>query len=123
MWTAIKYRAHNEDFSKILWEDRFNKQRLKDIRQGYLDQGMPDLYSQEYLNYPIDESNSYFKRDDFLPFTLEDLETKVQYYSAVDFAISTRERADYTVVATVGVTTTGDLLLIDIRQRDRKSVV
>lgn len=116
MWTAVKYRAHNEDFSKILWPSRFPKDRLKDIRQGYLDQGMPDLYSQEYLNYPIDESTSYFKRDDFLPLNLEDLESKVQYYSAVDFAISKAERADYTVIATVGVTSTGDLLVTDIRR-------
>lgn len=116
LWNAVKYRAHNEDFSKILWEDRFSKERLKEIRDGYLFQGMPDLYSQEYLNYPIDESTSYFRRDDFIAFNQDDYEGKVSYYTGVDFAISTREKSDYTVIATVGVTQTGDLLVTDIRR-------
>jgi predicted phage terminase large subunit-like protein len=116
LWNAVKYRAHNEDFSKILWEDRFSKERLKEIREGYLFQGMPDLYSQEYLNYPIDESTSYFRRDDFLPLTQEDYEGRVAYYTGVDFAISTREKSDYTVIATVGVTQSGDILVTDIRR-------
>lgn len=116
LWTAVKYRAHNEDFSKILWEDRFSKERLQEIREGYLFQGMPDLYSQEYLNYPIDESTSYFRRDDFLPLNQEDYEGKIAYYTGVDFAISTREKSDYTVIATVGVTQTGDILVTDIRR-------
>jgi predicted phage terminase large subunit-like protein len=34
----------------------------------------------------------------------------------VDFAISTRERSDYTVIATVAINTTGDLLVVDIRR-------
>lgn len=116
LWNAVKYRAHNEDFSKILWEERFSKERLKEIREGYLFQGMPDLYSQEYLNYPIDESTSYFRRDDFITFNQEDYEGKVSYYTGVDFAISTREKSDYTVIATVGVTQAGDILVSDIRR-------
>jgi predicted phage terminase large subunit-like protein len=116
LWNAVKYRAHNEDFSKILWEQRFSKERLKEIREGYLMQGMPDLYSQEYLNYPIDESTSYFRRDDFLPFTQEDFEGNLSYYTGIDFAISTREKSDYTVIATVGVTQAGDILVTDIRR-------
>jgi predicted phage terminase large subunit-like protein len=116
LWNAVKYRAHNEDFSKILWEDRFSKERLKEIRDGYLFQGMPDLYSQEYLNYPIDESTSYFRRDDFISFNQDDYEGKVSFYTGVDFAISTREKSDYTVIATVGVTQQGDILVSDIRR-------
>lgn len=116
LWNAVKYRAHNEDFSKILWEDRFSKQRLQEIKEGYLFQGMPDLYSQEYLNYPIDESTSYFRRDDFIPFKQEDYEGNVTHYTGADFAISTREKADYTVIATIGVTQTGDILVTDIRR-------
>jgi predicted phage terminase large subunit-like protein len=116
MWKSVKYRAHNEDFSKILWKERFSKEKLQGIRQTFIEQGMPDIYSQEYLNYPIDESSAYFKRDDFIAFRPEDLEERVNYYSAADFAISTREGADYTVIATVGVTSDGDLLVVDIRR-------
>jgi predicted phage terminase large subunit-like protein len=116
MWKSVKYRAHNEDFSKILWKERFSKLDLQGIRQGFIEQGMPDVYSQEYLNYPIDESTAYFKRDDFLPFNIEDYEEKLNYYSAADFAISTREGSDFTVIATVGMTSSGDLLVADVRR-------
>lgn len=116
LWTAIKYRAHNEDYTRILWKDRFSKELLLQIKEGFLSQGMPDVYSQEYLNYPIDESSAYFKRDDFVPFNLQDQEEKLNYYSAIDFAVSKTESADYTVIATVGMTSSGDLLVVDIRR-------
>jgi len=116
MWKAVKYKAHNEDYSKILWEDRFSEEKLKAIKQGYLDQGMPDMYSQEYLNYPVDESNAYFRRDDFLPLTDEDRKQNLVYYAAVDFAVSTRDRSDFTVIAIVGSDPSGILHVIDIRR-------
>ena len=116
MWKSVKYRAHNSDFSKVLWEEYKPAKVLKAYRQDCLEKGLLDVYSREILNYPIDESTAYFKRDDFLPLTPNDLESNVNYYSAIDFAISTAERSDYTVIATVGVTPVGDLLVADIRR-------
>lgn len=120
IWKAIKYRAHNEDFSKILWADQWPKERLQRERQAFLEQGMPDVYSREFLNYPIDESTAYFKRDDFYGLTQDDedeIEAKrLVYYAAADFAVTTRETSDYTVIAVVGVTSDGDLLVVDIRR-------
>jgi predicted phage terminase large subunit-like protein len=116
VWKAVKYRAHNLDYSKILWKEKYNKEHFQKLRQGFLDQGMMDVYSREYLNYPIDEASSYFRRDDFVALTDNDLEARVDYYSSIDFAISTAERSDYTVIATVGVDSNGDLLVVDIRR-------
>ena len=116
IWEAVKYRAHNTDFSKILWKEKWSVETLKKLKRSFLEQGMADVYSREYLNYPIDESTAYFRRDDFLPLTPDDLEERVNYYSAIDFAISTAERADYTVIATVAVNPAGDLLVVDIRR-------
>lgn len=116
MWKSIKYRAHNEDFSEILWKEQWSEEALKAERQSFLEQGLSDVYSREFLNYPIDESTSYFKRDDFISYTEADKEAKVIYYSGVDFAISTKERSDYTVIATVGITTSGEMLVVDIRR-------
>lgn len=120
IWKAIKYRAHNEDFSKVLWPDMWSKEKLKLERQDFVEQGMPDVYSREFLNYPIDESSAYFKRDDFLPLTDEDRkeleEKRIQYYSAADFAVSTKETSDYTVISTVGVNSSGELLVVDVRR-------
>lgn len=119
-WRSIKYRAHNEDFSKILWPEQWPEDKLKQERHDYINQGIPDAYSQEFLNYPIDESSAYFKRDDFIPLKPEDIEEmeakRVVYYTGVDFAISQSERSDYTVIATVGVNSIGDLLVVDIRR-------
>lgn len=120
VWKSVKYRAHNEDFTRILWPAMWPKEKLQRERQGFLEQGMSDVYSREFLNYPIDESLAYFKRDDFLPLTPEDDEEiandRVAYYSAVDFAVSTKETSDYTVIATVGVNSNGHLLVVDIRR-------
>lgn len=116
MWKAVKYRAHNSDFSKILWPDRFSKQTLQEKKQWYFDQGLPDIYSQEFLNYPIDENTAYFRRDDFLPLDTKDTDSHLVYYAAVDFAVSTKERSDYTVIAVVGVNQEGHILVKDIRR-------
>lgn len=115
-WLAIKYKAHNEDFSKVLWQEKFSIEELKALRQSFYDQGLADVYSREYLNYPVDENSAYFRRDDFLPLTPDDLDKHLSYYVAVDFAVSTHERADYTVIAVVGVDSKGILQVKDIRR-------
>jgi hypothetical protein len=99
MWKSVKYKAHNHDFSQVLWPERHPAEELKKIRQEYVEQGLPDVYSQEYLNIPIDEANSYFKKTDFLPMREEDYKKKFNYYVACDLAISEKDRADYTVNA------------------------
>ena len=115
-WKSVKYRAHNEDFSKILWKEQWSKESLMAERQSFLEQGLSDVYSREFLNYPIDESIAYFRRDDFVAMNENDKETNVIYYTGTDFAVSTKERSDYTVIATVGVTSDGQLFVVDIRR-------
>ena len=115
-WRSVKYKAHNEDYSKILWEGKFSAEELRSLRQSFYDQGLADVYSREYLNYPIDENSAYFRRDDFLPLKPEDIDSHVVYYAAVDFAVSTNERADYTVIAVVGVDSNGTILVRDVRR-------
>lgn len=96
-WTSIKYRAHTDfdDFSEILWPEKFNETRLKGIRQDYLDQGIPESYAQEYLNYPIAEQNAFFRKQDLLPMEKADYASHGTYYIACDLAISQREKADF----------------------------
>jgi predicted phage terminase large subunit-like protein len=122
VWTSVRYRAHDESFDNILWPSRWPREALERERQRLIDDGIPEVYSQEYLNYPIDESTAYFKRDDFkeIPhFELKDIEDgkkNLIYYAAVDFAISTKERSDYTVIAIAGVDERGLLYIMDIRR-------
>ena len=114
-WLTARYAAHNEDFSEILWPERFSKERLEEIRYSYIAQGMPEGYSQEYLNYPIDESTAYFRRDDFRWFDSDEIDyDRLNYYAAVDFAISEKEKADYTVIAVVGMDEQNKMYVVDI---------
>jgi predicted phage terminase large subunit-like protein len=102
-WLSVKYKAHNDDFTKILWPTQYDKEYFVSLRQDYIERGMPDVYSQEILNTPIDESVAYFKRGDFVSETVEDKKIRLHYYIAVDLAISKEETADYSVFVVAGV--------------------
>ena len=103
MWKSVKYRAHTMDFEKILWPQRFTKDFFKVRMEEFSRDGMMDLYSQEYLNNPLDETVSYFKRGDFQLETEEDKKRIVRYYITVDPAISTESRSDYSVFLVAAV--------------------
>jgi len=112
-WVSAKFRAHNGDFSQILWPDKFSAERLKAIRTDYATQGIPEVYGMEYLNDPIDHTTAYFKREDFLRGKVPE---RGRYYAAIDFAISQKERADYTVIAVACVDEHEKLYVVDIRR-------
>ena len=125
-WLSKRYAAHNSDFSEILWPEKFSKERLMAERRRYVAQGMPEGYSQEYLNIPIDESSAYFRKADFRFYDSDEISLASLYtYSAIDFAISEKERADYTVIATVGVDSEKRLYVLDIRRGrwDAKEII
>lgn len=117
-WKSIKFRAHTDDFSAILWPSRWTKTKLLEERARYVSMGLGDVYSQEYLNVPLDESNTFFRRADFLPRRDEDKKVKLNYYITADLAISQKERSDYSVFAIAGMDDNGRLHLVNLI-RDR----
>jgi predicted phage terminase large subunit-like protein len=100
---AMKYRAHTEDFDDILWPAMYDAEWFINKRQDFVNQGLPDVYSQEYLNEPIDESVAFFKRGDFIAMNQEDKKARMHYYVAVDLAIDSKQTADYSVFVIAGV--------------------
>lgn len=124
-WKSVRYRAHSPDFEHILWPEQFDQARLEEIRQTYVDDGNPEGYSQEYLNYPIDESTSYFRKEDFLPMKDEDWNKPMTYYVGGDFAISRKTKADFSVLSVVGIDSDGMAYLVDVRRGrwDTKEIV
>lgn len=116
VWTSIRFRAHDKEFENILWEDHLNEKALRLIRQDYIDQGMPEGYSQEYLNYPIDEENSYFRREDFHDLDEDTIDLPMEYYVACDLAISEKKKAAYTVFCVAGVDANHTLKYVDVRR-------
>ena len=113
LWDSERFAAHNEDFSELLWPEKLSKEKLIEIRQSYINQGNPDGYSQEYLNKPIDAENAYFHKDDFIHADPPDY---LEYYAAIDFAITKKTKSDYTVIAIAGVDDEGILHIVDIRR-------
>jgi predicted phage terminase large subunit-like protein len=103
MWKSVKYRAHNEDFTELLWPQKKSVEMFKMLYEEAVRDGTMDVYSQEYLNYPLDMATTYFKKADFLPVVEEDRKAKLLYYVTADLAISEAERADYSVFLVAGV--------------------
>ena len=119
-WRTKVYEAHNPDFTEILWPEQFSKERLLSIRAGYEAQNDLDGYSQEYLNKPVATGNQYLHPDYYYDFKRdkndEPILPNMEYYSAADFAISEKEKADYTVIGTVGVDPEGFVHLVDMKR-------
>lgn len=103
MWKSVKYRAHDDEFSVLLWPQKKSLESFKELYEEAVRDGTTDIYSQEYLNRPLDMASTYFKKKDFIPTTEADRKAKLLYYVTADLAISQAERADYSVFMVAGV--------------------
>lgn len=132
-WVSVKYKAHNPDYTTILWKEHYDKEHFVAKRQEYIAQGIPDVYSQEYLNTPIDETLAYFRRADLRDFSDDDRNLLKQvgwnkqfnFYIGTDLAVSTNETADWSVFVVAGLDEKGYLWIFDvIRERmDAQEIV
>lgn len=121
-WKSVQYQAHDDpEYEHILWLEKWTSkgietgrtaiEELKSEREKYVAQGLADVYSQEYLNKPIDEGNAYFKRADFRKMADDDRKRVFNYYVSADLAISEKQRSDYTAF-TVGATDENGMVYI-----------
>lgn len=117
-WYSAKYKAHNPNFTEILWPSQWDKEKLQHERAMYISQGMGEKYAQEYLNVPLDESNAHFRRSDFLEMQPEDKKSTKVYYVGVDLAVTLDQRADWTVFCVAGVDENGFIHVVEV-MRDR----
>ena len=124
-WKSVKYRAHDETFEHLLWPEKKGEKELRSIRADYIAQGLPEVYSQEYLNVPIDESVAFFKKGEFIDRTLDDQKKLLRYYIASDLAISEKDRADWSAFVIGGLDENGLLHIVNvIRERmDAREIV
>lgn len=103
MWRSIKYRAHGDRFTPILWSERYDKGFFITKWNDAVANGLTDVYSQEWLNNPIDESVALVKRADLLEIREEDKTKMLRYYITADLAVAQEQRSDYTVFIVAGV--------------------
>ncbi len=112
VWEACDDLVSEES---ILWPEKFPRERLLEIKQNYADAGNLAAFQMEYRNIARDTTSGYFRPDDFIGIKDEDLERKtLTYYAAVDFAISTKERRDYTVILIGGIDEEGFVHIVDV---------
>ena len=117
-WYSRLYKAHEsfDNFDNLLWPEQWPKEALEAERQVYMDEGIPEGYSQELLNNPIDHSNQFFRREDFIPMEPGHKKQPLVYYVGVDFAISQEDHGDFTVMVVGGMDAEGILNIIDVER-------
>jgi len=121
-WFGVRYKGHPDtnDFSELLWPEKWSEKRYRRERDTYIEQGFPEGYSQEYLNYPIDEASAFFQPIDFLP--ILDEEEPLEYYIGVDLAISEKDSRAYTVFVVSGMNSAGMLKIVNVVRRRMDSL-
>jgi len=113
-WKSVKYRAHTDDFKKILWPQKKSAEAFKALKEDYARQGLSDVYSQEMLNVPVDETDTFFKQQDFFAMKVEDKKKKLLYYITCDLAVSQSQKADYSAFCVAGTDDEGKLHLVHV---------
>lgn len=131
MFRGVLYKAHDggspyeiKNDSDLLWPTRFNRAWYIDKYQTAVEMGHPEGYAQEYLNRPLDEALSFFRRSDLIAMTREEFDAiatqrkPLMFYAGGDLAITENERADYTAFVVVGIDSDGMMYIMDvIRER------
>jgi hypothetical protein len=102
-WRSVKYRAHTDDFKSLLWPEMKSATEFRLLKEDYVRQGLADVYSQEMLNVPLDITDTFFKRSDFVAMKPEDAKKNLVYYATCDLAVSQSQRADYSAFVVVGM--------------------
>lgn len=117
-WVSKLYKAHKSfnDFSELLWPEQWPEERLRKRQRDYINEGYPEGYSCEFLNDPIDQSEAFFRKEDFIPMEEEDYRRRKEYYAGIDFAISDADRADFTVICVGGMDSEGTLHIVQVER-------
>lgn len=116
-WNARLYRAHAsfDDFSQILWPEKFPESELRSIRDVFIRKQDSAGYSQEFLNDPLDYADAYLRKEDFLPMSEEDFEFDKVIAVGVDWAVSKADSANRSSFTIGGKDAANTLHFIDQR--------
>lgn len=112
IWEACDDTVSEES---ILWPEKFSRERLLAIKQNYINAGNLAAFNMEYRNIARDTTSGYFRPEDFVGIADDELaRKKLTYYVGGDFAISTKERRDYTAFVVGGMDEDGFLYIVDV---------
>jgi predicted phage terminase large subunit-like protein len=86
------------EVGSALWPKRFPLHHLAEIRENDA-----RLYAALYLGQPAPEDGDFFRAEHFHLYQPGDLPKNLRMYAASDHAVSEKQRADWTVLGSVGV--------------------
>lgn len=97
----------------ILWPEKYNYKALSALLN---EKGLYE-FSCQYQNQPVDDENAVFHRQWFLQYDPTDLkDRKLTRFTAIDPAISLKERADFTAIVTIGVDVLGKIYVLEVKR-------
>ena len=98
---------------KVLWPEKYS---LKALSALLNEKGLYD-WSCQYQNMPVDDENAVFHRQWFHEYDPSDLrDRKLTKFTAIDPAISLKERADFTAIVTIGVDILGKIYILEVKR-------
>lgn len=106
---ATKEDELNRQIGEPLWPERYDLQDLLEKKKRIGQYWFAGLYQQE----PTPSEGGLFKREDIVYFDLDN-EIIGDIYFTCDLAVSTSEKADYTVIAIFTTDTKNRIMLIDL---------
>ena len=115
-WWSAKYKAHPAigDYSQMLWPEYRTAEILKKEYETQKALGLGDVYAQEQLNEPIDESTSLFRKSDFGDIKEADKEKLLNYYIGFDLATKANNvQRDRTAFVVGGVDDSNQLHIVN----------
>lgn len=117
VWKHQFYKAHEayDDFSNILWPQRWTEEQLRLKRREFEEDGDASGYAQEFLNDPQDMADAYLRPQQFLPMDEDDHEAEKRFYLGCDFAVSKADNANRTAFTCAGRDLTNLLHYVDQR--------
>lgn len=117
VWKHLFYKAHNsfDDFSDILWPERWSEAELRMKRQEFIDDNDASGYSQEILNDPFDNTEAFIRKEDMLAMNEEDFDTPKKLAVGCDFAVSKADKANRTSFTVGGLCVADFVHVIDQR--------
>lgn len=100
-WKCLFFKAHRsfEDFSDLLWPQRWTEQDLRRRQQEFIEDGDAAGYSQEFLNTPSDNAEAYLRKDDLVGYSRTEeppSRNELRVCAAADFAVSKADMANRT---------------------------
>jgi predicted phage terminase large subunit-like protein len=98
---------------EVLWPAKYSLRHLSELLE---DKGLYEWHCQ-YQNSPTDDENAVFHRSWFKEYDPTDLKGRTLLkFTAIDPAISLKERADYTAIVTIGVDIFNKIYVLEVKR-------